>query len=44
MVESENVIKKQLDLMEDWYRAVIFDNDLNVVSSKNYEVDKSELK
>jgi len=46
MVEKEtnNDLSKHLKDMEDWYRAVIFDADLKVISTKNYEVKESELK
>ena len=46
MVEKEtnDDLSKHLKEMEDWYRAVIFDADLKVYSTKNYDVKESELK
>lgn len=46
MVEKDvnDDLSKHLKAMEDWYRAVIFDSDLKVYSSKNYDVKENELK
>ena len=43
-MESTNNLEKNLGLMEDWYKTVIFDNDGKVIASKNVsKVNESEL-
>ena len=43
-MESINGLEKNLGLMEDWYKTVIFDNDGKVLASKNVnKVDEKEL-
>ena len=38
-------LTKQLESMEDWYRAVIFDSSLKVIAQKNIgKADESEFK
>lgn len=44
ITDNKESINKALNEMEDWYRAVIFTPDLNVISKKNYDVKESELK
>jgi|JI10StandDraft_1071094.scaffolds.fasta_scaffold4270914_2 hypothetical protein len=40
----ENDLQKILVKFEDWYRVVIFDENINVICSKNYDVKELELK
>jgi len=40
----ENDLQKVLNTFEDWYRVVIFDENVNVICSKNYEIKELELK
>ena len=43
-LDSDN-LNKNLEMMEDWYRAVIFDTSCNVIAKKGMEkVDEKELK
>lgn len=43
-MESTNTLEKNLGLMEDWYKTVIFDNDGKVLASKNAnKLDEKEL-
>lgn len=41
---SGESLEKNLEAMEDWYRAVIFDNNGKVVAKKNSQkLDEKEL-
>jgi hypothetical protein len=41
---SKDSLEKNLASMEDWYRAVIFDNNSKVLASKNAsKLDEREL-
>jgi hypothetical protein len=43
-MESTNSLEKNLALMEDWYKTVIFDNDGKILATKNAsKVDEKEL-
>ncbi len=43
-MESTNTLEKNLGLMEDWYKTVIFDNDGKVFAAKNVsKTDEKEL-
>jgi hypothetical protein len=43
-MESSNNLEKNLALMEDWYKTVIFDNDGKVLAAKNVsKPDEKEL-
>ncbi len=43
-MENTNSLEKNLGLMEDWYKTVIFDNDCKVLATKNVnKVDDKEL-
>ena len=43
-MEGTNTLEKNLGLMEDWYKTVIFDNDCKVIASKNVsKLDQVEL-
>ena len=45
MVEKkEEELSVQLSSMEDWYRAIIFDEQCVVLGNKNYEAKENELK
>ena len=43
MVDNLTLNDQKLVEMEDWYRAVIFDSNCKVVSSKNCKTDEKEL-
>lgn len=43
-IENAEAITKTLNSTEDWYRAVIFDAQAQVVAKKNYEPNENELK
>ena len=43
-MESTINLEKNLGLMEDWYKTVIFDNDGKILASKNAsKLNESEL-
>jgi hypothetical protein len=43
-MEGTSNIEKNLGLMEDWYKTVIFDNDGKVLACKNVnKLNESEL-
>lgn len=44
-IDLNKDITKTLESMEDWYRAVIFDKNVNILSKKNLDKpDEKELR